>query len=50
MIQGQPGQKVPQTLSQPMTVQPCHPNYTGSINRRIAVQADQGTKQILSQK
>jgi hypothetical protein len=37
-IPGQPGQKVPETPSQPITklsivVHTCHPHYPGSVNR-----------------
>jgi hypothetical protein len=42
VAEGQPWKKVSKTLSQPKkaghVVYPCHPSYTGGINRRITVQ------------
>jgi hypothetical protein len=47
MVQGQLGQKVHKTSSQPikklgMVEHSCHPSYAGSINRRTIVQASLG--------
>jgi hypothetical protein len=45
MVQGQPGQNISQTLSQPIkaghVAHTCHPRNVGSENRRIMVQSTQ---------
>jgi hypothetical protein len=55
VLQGHPGEKVRKTISQPIkklgtVVHTCHSSYTGSISRRIIVQAILGKNTIPTSK